>query len=176
MRLYRPMEMTSKRPVSRFREAVKVQKMERRDPRFDNLSGHFNQGLFDKAYGFVYDLRSQEIHQLKQQLAKEKDPHQAQQLMRTIQAMENRERARKEAKVKQRIKRDWRKQELDKVKEGKKPFFLKQSEQKKLYLINKLKGRTDRELDKVAEKKRKRDAGKDWKWMPKRRRTGDGGA
>jgi hypothetical protein len=31
-----------------------------RDPRFDNLSGKFNENMFEKAYSFLDDIRSQE--------------------------------------------------------------------------------------------------------------------
>jgi ribosomal RNA-processing protein 36 len=31
-----------------------------RDPRFDNLSGKFNENMFEKAYSFLDDIRNQE--------------------------------------------------------------------------------------------------------------------
>lgn len=31
-----------------------------RDPRFDELSGHFNQEKFDKAYSFLTDIKANE--------------------------------------------------------------------------------------------------------------------
>ena len=31
-----------------------------RDPRFDDLSGRFNENMFEKAYSFLDDIRSQE--------------------------------------------------------------------------------------------------------------------
>ena len=31
-----------------------------RDPRFDDLSGRFNESMFEKAYSFLNDIRSQE--------------------------------------------------------------------------------------------------------------------
>ncbi|KAI9188805.1 hypothetical protein H9P43_000227 [Blastocladiella emersonii ATCC 22665] len=164
-----PTEMTSKRPVTRRRTVVDLPAKNRRDPRFDNLSGVFNQGLFDASYGFLKDYQQRELQELKEQLAKSRDPDQTRELTGAIQTMQNRMRAKHEADTKQKIKREWRKSELAKVKEGKTPFFLKRSEQKKLLLISKLKGKSDDQLDKIAEKKRKRDAGKDWKWMPKRR-------
>ena len=31
-----------------------------RDPRFDDLSGHYNEHMFEKAYSFLDDVRKQE--------------------------------------------------------------------------------------------------------------------
>ena len=57
----RPREVSSKRPVPRLRQAVPTKKVVARDPRFDTLSGHLNEDLFEKSYSWLDDKRKQEI-------------------------------------------------------------------------------------------------------------------
>ena len=47
---------------------------QRRDPRFDSLSGKFNEDLFEKSYSFLNEYKKSEIEQIKNQINKEKDP------------------------------------------------------------------------------------------------------
>ncbi|XP_013415257.1 ribosomal RNA processing protein 36 homolog [Lingula anatina] len=56
----RPMEMSAKKPVGRFREIVSVKKKINRDPRFDDLSGEYSQTIFHQTYSFLDDLKSRE--------------------------------------------------------------------------------------------------------------------
>ncbi|KAI9220137.1 hypothetical protein BC828DRAFT_384233 [Blastocladiella britannica] len=167
-----PIEVSAKKPVSRMRDVVSVPTKIRRDPRFDNLSGHLNEDLFQKSYSFLDDIRARELKEMQQTVATTKDFGERRELKDALQAMQNRERAKRELEAQQRIKREWRKQEAAKLKTGEKskPFFLKESERKKLAMVDKLRGKTDKELDRVIERKRKRDAGKEWKFVPKRRR------
>lgn len=53
--------MSSKRPVSRYREVVHVPKKTGLDPRFERISGKFNEDLFMKTYAFVSEKRKEEI-------------------------------------------------------------------------------------------------------------------
>ncbi|KAJ2827445.1 rRNA biogenesis protein rrp36, partial [Coemansia furcata] len=66
----KPAMMSSKRPVSRFRQVVDIAKPQTRDPRFDNLSGHFNEDLYEKSYGFLDKQQEEEIESLKAQMQK----------------------------------------------------------------------------------------------------------
>ena len=43
-----------------------------RDPRFSGLSGTFREDLFNQSYGFIDDVRDQEIEELKQTLANDR--------------------------------------------------------------------------------------------------------
>jgi ribosomal RNA-processing protein 36 len=53
----RPLELTSKRAVGRFRQAVEVKRRKSVDPRFESVSGRLNEDLFSKAYSFVDDYK-----------------------------------------------------------------------------------------------------------------------
>ena len=66
-----PKERYSKLPVSTIRnlnlESLGGNKAAAtRDPRFDNLSGKMNEGLFRETYSFVKDIRNERISQLKE--------------------------------------------------------------------------------------------------------------
>ena len=52
-----PSEVTSKRPVGRFREALQIRKKVTRDPRFDSASGKLNEDLFKKSYAFLDEYK-----------------------------------------------------------------------------------------------------------------------
>eukprot|EP00879_Flechtneria_rotunda_P021803 GHRR01022991.1.p1 GENE.GHRR01022991.1~~GHRR01022991.1.p1 ORF type:complete len:285 (+),score=98.94 GHRR01022991.1:173-1027(+) len=71
----RPQEVSSKRPISRFREVIQVPKQGAKDPRFEPTVGGkpFDKQVFAKRYSFLYnDVLPEERAKLKQQLKKEK--------------------------------------------------------------------------------------------------------
>jgi ribosomal RNA-processing protein 36 len=169
----RPMEMSSKRAVGRFREVVETPTEKRRDPRFDQMSGKLNQDLYEKSYEFLDKYKQDEEQMLKAQILKEKDPEEKERLQHTLTRMVSQRTANTEAKRKQAIKRERKRTEQELVKQGKKPFFLKKSDQKKLELIDKFKQLGDKNVDKILEKRRKRNATKDHKKVPFKRRKTD---
>ncbi|CAG2253186.1 PLRG1 [Mytilus edulis] len=70
----RPMEMSSKRPVRLSKESDPAKKKMTRDPRFDDLSGEYNESYFKSNYSFLYDIKSREKEKIKKTMKKEKDP------------------------------------------------------------------------------------------------------
>eukprot|EP00879_Flechtneria_rotunda_P027420 GHRR01029371.1.p1 GENE.GHRR01029371.1~~GHRR01029371.1.p1 ORF type:complete len:157 (+),score=54.15 GHRR01029371.1:173-643(+) len=67
----RPQEVSSKRPISRFREVIQVPKQGAKDPRFEPTVGGkpFDKQVFAKRYSFLYnDVLPEERAKLKQQL------------------------------------------------------------------------------------------------------------
>ena len=57
----RPQEMSSKRPVSFFRNVFQTKtKHEAIDPRFSSAFGEYKPELFRKSYSFIHDLRHKE--------------------------------------------------------------------------------------------------------------------
>lgn len=59
----RPIEMSSKKPVSTFRNVFNVKKNPRStiDPRFNPAMGEYKPELFRKNYSFVNDMRKNEL-------------------------------------------------------------------------------------------------------------------
>ncbi|KAL1914375.1 uncharacterized protein VTP21DRAFT_8955 [Calcarisporiella thermophila] len=169
-----PMEISIKRPVSRFREVVPIEATKRRDPRFDQLSGKLNQDLFEKSYSFIADYKQSELSQLKEKLKKTKNPLEKERLLGELKRLESKEAALKREKHLKELKRARKKAEMKLISEGKKPYFLKKSDEKKLELVerfNELK-KDPKAIEKAIEKRRKRNAAKEHRRMPfKRRRT-----
>ena len=88
--LLRPREMSSKKPVSRFREVIAVnreQKEQLRDPRFDERAGNFNEDLFKKSYSFLEDMRSEEKQLVEREARRTKEPERKTQLQQLLQQM-----------------------------------------------------------------------------------------
>mmetsp|Transcript_15116 Transcript_15116/g.36028 ORF Transcript_15116/g.36028 Transcript_15116/m.36028 type:complete len:286 (-) Transcript_15116:27-884(-) len=168
----RPPEMSSKRPVPRFREVFEAPKREIRDPRFESLSGKFDKQVFRKRYSFLYEEQlPEEASKLKSLIRKEKDPGAQQKLHAKLTRVQ--QQIAEEAKL--RKKDAWESErkakEKELVKAGKKPFYLKRSEQRKAELVRKYHELKDAgRLDKFMEKKRRRNAAKEHRLLPAERR------
>ena len=81
--------MSSKKPVSRFREVVPVEKPkeEKHDPRFDERAGTLNNDLFKKSFGFIEEMKKNEKHLVLKQARKTRDPEKKAKLQRLLQQM-----------------------------------------------------------------------------------------
>ncbi|KAG0566455.1 hypothetical protein KC19_7G065200 [Ceratodon purpureus] len=165
----RPMEITSKKPVPRFREVIQAPKREVRDPRFESLCGKFDESRFKKSYSFIYDEElPAERQRLKKELAKGSgDTEEAKKRLEWIDRElreEQQRRKRAEAAAQHGSK------EREAVKQGKKPFYPKKSEQKKEELVEKYQElKASGKLDKFMEKRRKKNSAKDHRFIPYRR-------
>ncbi|KAI9162314.1 hypothetical protein LWI28_026035 [Acer negundo] len=72
----RPMEVSAKKPVSRFREVVQAPKRVVHDPRFESLCGQLDVEGFSKRYDFLFENNlPAEKEELKKQLKKTNDPN-----------------------------------------------------------------------------------------------------
>jgi len=67
-----PAEQSSKKPVSRYREAVEVNIPKARDPRFDTAAGTVNESQFKKNYAFLNEYKEKEIGALKEEIKRAK--------------------------------------------------------------------------------------------------------
>ena len=165
-----PTEISSKKAVSRKREVVPTQKVDRRDPRFEPLSGLLDEQKWRKNFSFLDDYRDSEIIELKSAIRKTKDPHAKEKLKRGLLSMESRKKSQHMKEQEQEIVREHRKEEKAKIEQGKKPFYLKKSDRKQLALKKRFEGMKGKQVDKVIERRRKKQAGKEKKSMPAARR------
>ncbi|KAJ3305949.1 rRNA biogenesis protein rrp36 [Kappamyces sp. JEL0829] len=169
-----PMEMSSKRPVTRNRNVTEglSTKLKHRDPRFEPLAGKLNPELYKTSYGFIREYQDSEVSLLKKDIASEKDRDRKQQLQLTLNSLVSRINARQQKESVQEKKREWKKKEASLVKEGKKPFFLKTAEMKKQMLHEKYKSLGKGvSMEKFLEKRRKRNSQKEHVKMPSTRRS-----
>ncbi|KAK6534700.1 rRNA biogenesis protein rrp36 [Arthrobotrys megalospora] len=171
-----PTEMSSKKAVSRRRIVVEMPADTTRDPRFDQIgqSGAVNMDKIAKNYDFLDDYRDSEIKALRQEAVKEKNPIRKQELENTLKSLESKRDARKRRLEHDKILAEHKKKERDAIKQGKKPFYLKKSEQKKLVLTTQFANMGEKQRSRVIEKKRKKIASKEKKRMPWSRRTAAG--
>ncbi|KAL8141664.1 hypothetical protein V2J09_014696 [Rumex salicifolius] len=167
----RPMEISSKKPVGRFREVIQAPKKIARDPRFENLCGKLDTEGFKKRYNFLYQehLPAEKADLLKQ-LKKSKDPEVTADLKSRISEIEKQLKTASTKNVEKQILTAHKKKEREAAKQGKQPFYLKKSEVRKQKLIQKYESLKDAgKLDAYIEKRRKRNASKDQRFMPYRR-------
>jgi ribosomal RNA-processing protein 36 len=174
-----PIVVSAKAPLSRRpRQVVQLPKQETRDPRFDGLSGTFSEETFRKSYGFIDDIKKGEIVQLKQAIRKERRYDERAKLREALQIMENRMRSDKQKQKQKEIIRQHKKQEREKVRQGKNPYFLKEKRVKEMELEKKfeeLKSKGgDNEVERYLRDKRKRKAQKEVRFMPFKRRAVEG--
>ncbi|XP_050139135.1 uncharacterized protein LOC126615353 isoform X2 [Malus sylvestris] len=142
----RPMEVTCTKPVPRFREVIQGSKKVVRDPRFESLCGELDVDRFRKKYRFLFEEElpaEKEDKQLKSDSAKGTEAA---------------------------ILTEHKKKERKAAKEGKQPFFLKKSEIRKKRLMEKYKQlKASGKLEAFIEKRRRKNAAKDHRYMPYRR-------
>ncbi|TPX55059.1 hypothetical protein PhCBS80983_g05633 [Powellomyces hirtus] len=166
-----PVEVTSKRAVTRKRDVIELPKKKTRDPRFDPLAGKLNEGLFDSSYGFLRDYEQSEIEMLRKQIVTEKNPEKKEILQQTLTSMTSRMQARKNKDKRKELVKEWKKKESALVQQGKKPWQLKQSDIKKMELVEKYKSMKGKDVEKLLEKRRKKNATKERRFMPYNRRS-----
>ncbi|KAJ4413005.1 rRNA biogenesis protein rrp36 [Neurospora sp. IMI 360204] len=182
-----PVEMTSKKPVSRRRDFLanngEPAKPKSRDPRFappgiGGGSSGGSKGVVDeikvrKAYSFLDDYQEDEMKQLRMAIKKTKDANEKEQLQRALLSMESKKKARVRKDKERELLSEHKKKEKELIKQGKTPFYLKKSEQKKQLLVEQFASMKKSQVDKAIERKRKKIAGKEKKALPLARRTAE---
>lgn len=173
-----PQEQTSKKPVSRRREILADPRRQYRDPRFDALSSVSQGNTYDEAkvlkhYSFLDDYRESEMAELRVKIKKAKDPSQKENLKRELHSMESKKKAKVRKDEQDNLLKEHRQHEKELVAQGKQPFYLKKSEQKKRLLTDRFKGMSKGQVDRAIERKRKKVAGKEKKELGSMQRVKD---
>ncbi|XP_033948969.1 ribosomal RNA processing protein 36 homolog [Pseudochaenichthys georgianus] len=171
----RPMEISAKRRAPFLRKVVSAKKPTSRDPRFDDLSGEYKPEIFVETYKFINDIKLREKEIVKKQLKRIKPTNvqKKEKLQFLLKRMENQERARKSQEEQRERELQFKRQQRERASQGDRPFFLKNSEKKKLQLAEKYQElKKTGKLDNFLSKKRKRNAGKDRRKLPPRELQG----
>lgn len=174
---HRPVEMSSKRPVPVLREALPGGKREVRDPRFESLSaGQYDESKFKKRYSFLYDEKMpEEREELRAALKKTKGQAARTELQARLTRVEQQLRSEEARRKRETFKQQVKAKERTAVEGGKRPFYLKKSEQRRLELLAKYEElQASGKLDKFLEKRRKKNAAKDHRYLPSTRRQAGG--
>ncbi|KAJ7783744.1 hypothetical protein DFH07DRAFT_788967 [Mycena maculata] len=191
-----PVEVTSKRPVTRKRTVVEVKTVQARDPRFLPLAGEFLPQKFQESYGFLADAHKTELRTLRENLKiarkllvssprelhaeREAEVGRLEMAVKRAESMVNQDRR---AKVDQEALTKLNEAERAKQKEGKGGWWMKEAD-KKEFLVR---ARYDalaaeggkRAVKKAIEKKQKKIGQKEKKSRPfakggLKRQSGDG--
>jgi ribosomal RNA-processing protein 36 len=167
-----PTSMSSKRAVTRRRTVVPLAKSKIRDPRFDPLTGPLVQTDIDKKYSFLNDYRTTEISALRTAIKNPKLPeHEKDGMKRQLLSMQSKQKAKEKEEAERKVLREHRKKEKDMIKQGKQPFYLKKSEQKKQALVERFTGMKAKERERVIERRRKKLSSREKRNMPDARRA-----
>ncbi|RYO79358.1 hypothetical protein DL762_008209 [Monosporascus cannonballus] len=168
-----PAEQTTKKPVSRRREVVSAPRVAARDPRFDPVAGPVDEDRFRRAYSFLDEYQDSEMGQLREAIRKTRDERARAELKRALASMQDRRQAQRRRDEEKALLAEHRRREKELVKQGKKPFYLKKSEQKKQLLMDRFAGMRKKQVDRTIERKRKKLVAKERRDMPvARRETG----
>jgi ribosomal RNA-processing protein 36 len=175
--------MSSKRPVSQFRNIYQVKKKECIDPRFNSAFGEYDPDYFRKQYNFINDLRKNEKETLTQQLKQDFNEEEGEESDKNEDNKYEKIKKKKEIKeaigrLKQQISSfDQNEQKLELQKklkaetrkdaaDGKRPHYFNKTETRVLQLAQKYKElKQNGTVDKFLAKKRKKQMGKDNKRM-----------
>lgn len=176
-----PAELSSKKAVSRRREVIRVPKIDHRDPRFEPLSGPVDETRTKQNYSFLDAYRDSEMAELRAAIRTTKDSNattnndndnnKKETLKRALLRMESRKHTQAEKDQRQGVLRAHRAQEKTLVAQGKRPFYLKRAEQKKLALVERFQGLKEKQIDRLIERRRKKKAGRERRRMPEGRRV-----
>ncbi|GAB1601433.1 ribosomal RNA processing protein 36 homolog [Argonauta hians] len=152
-----PLEMSSKKQVSTIRKVVPVQKKVHRDPRFDDLSGKYNEEFFKKSYSFIEDYKEKELKVLKKKIKKSQNEEKTKNIKYLITRMEQQQLASDQISKSKQLNKTWKTKEKELVSQGKKQFYLKKSDKKLLefaekYRELKQKGKVETYLKKKRKK------------------------
>lgn len=165
---HKPQEISSKQRVPFLRKVVPVKKPILRDPRFDDLSGEYKPEIFSQTYKFINDIQDREKKMVKKKLNKTNSDAKKDELKFLLKRMENQERERKRKEQQREKELLFKRKQRELVGQGHRPFFLKKSDKKKLELAEKYKDlKRSGKLDNFMAKKRKRNATKDRRRLPK---------
>ncbi|KAI4346888.1 hypothetical protein L6164_007751 [Bauhinia variegata] len=167
----RPMEASCKKPVPTLREVVQAPKKVIRDPRFESLCGKLDTDGFKKRYDFLFEKElPAEREALQKKLKKSKDPNIINEAKERISWIDKQLKSDSSKRIDAEILAQHKKTEREASKQGKRPFYIKKSEIRKQRLIKKYNDlKSSGKLDSYMEKKRRRNASKDRRYMPYRR-------
>jgi len=138
----RPREESSTRKASKFRHipnssaSIKTKKF---DPRFSAVCGDFDEIQFRKNYGFLGDLRKNEITALKKSLrvTRRNNPEMATKIKKNILRLENQERAARDARLMEETRAEIRQTNIERMRHGQRPLLLNNRDLKEKFLEKK---------------------------------------
>lgn len=163
----RPREMSSKRPVSKFRNIFTNERIEKErfDPRFDERCGPYDEYIHRSNYAFLDEMRQHEKRVLEKEIQKTKKEgvEGVEKMKETLRRINNREKSLAEKKRYKEVIREIRRENNERMHQGKKPVFLKRGEVKLRVMEKKFEelkktNKLDNYLERKAKKRNRKDS------------------
>jgi ribosomal RNA-processing protein 36 len=126
----------SKLPVEEPRLVIQKKTGFTRDPRFDDLSGDLTKERHLWWYKFLKGMRAGETAEIKKELRKERDPERKEQLRSLLHRMKTQEFSAEQRGERLRLREGFMKEQIGRMNEGQRPFFLKKSQEKQMFMVN----------------------------------------
>lgn len=136
-----------------------------RDIRFDSTYGKPNEDRVREDYAFLDEYRKEEIAELTAQLKKTDESWKRSQIQTQIQSLQSKLKTLEKRDFRKKVLNDHRQQQRDQAKDGKNPYYLKRSDQRKLVLTEQFKTMKKKDIDRAIERRRKKVTGKEKKDM-----------
>ncbi|KAG1680721.1 hypothetical protein FOA52_008053 [Chlamydomonas sp. UWO 241] len=182
---HRPSELSSKKQVARHRDIIQVPKRNGADPRFEanaavgggksivkaKAGGRPGSAAAERSYAFLYDdVIPKEKKELKERMKKEKNPKFKERMQGELTKLDQASKAEEARRKSAKLLAGARGMEKAAVLGGKMPYYPKKAELKRLELLAKYEElKKGNKLDKFMEKRRKKNASKDHRYVPGRR-------
>uniref|UniRef100_A0A2N9FI90 rRNA biogenesis protein RRP36 n=1 Tax=Fagus sylvatica TaxID=28930 RepID=A0A2N9FI90_FAGSY len=164
-----PMEASCKKPVGRLREVVQVPKKEEQE-KLDKSNDPYAINRFKHSVTWMRGNLPAERETLRKQLAKSNDPEIIDELKKNISWIDKQLKSESGQRTGSAILAEHKKKEREAAKKGKQPFYLSKSAIRQQRLIEKYENlKASGKLDAFIEKRRKKNAAKDHRYMPYRR-------
>ncbi|KAG6890432.1 hypothetical protein C0995_008786 [Termitomyces sp. Mi166 len=178
-----PIEVTSKRPVTRKRTVVQVETLQARDPRFLPLAGQFSAEKFRHGYSFLADSHIRELDALRENLKRarkllasspwnlyEERADEVQRLEQAVKRAESLVNKDKRDKIEQEALAKVKKEEQEKRNQGKGEWHMKKANKRELLMKARYEALAaeggKRAVKKAIEKKQKKIGQKEKKSRP----------
>ncbi|XP_065088300.1 ribosomal RNA processing protein 36 homolog [Ochlerotatus camptorhynchus] len=162
-----PEELSAKRKVPALgmdKSRLKKEQSRFRDPRFDAKQGYFSGRKFREQYGFLNDLRTDELKTLKKQVEETEDPDETERLKFAVRRTENQILEFNKQKVQDKKRKEEKLQTRKAIDEGKRPFYEKNSTKKARELVEKYDKLTEEgKIGKHIDKRKRKITAKDRK-------------
>lgn len=136
-----------------------------RDIRFDATYGKANEDRVREDYGFLDEYRREEVRELQSKLKNTKEGYVRAQMQTQIQSLESKLKTLEKRDFRKKVLADHRQQQREEAKDGKNPYYLKRSDQRKLVLTEQFKTMKKKDIDRAIERRRKKVTGKEKKDM-----------
>ncbi|KAF9044563.1 DUF947-domain-containing protein [Hymenopellis radicata] len=178
-----PVEVTSKRPVSRKRTVVDVKTVQARDPRFLPLSGEFSSEKFSTNYSFLFDAHKNELQTLRENVKRarkllqsspkhlrEEREAEVSKLELAVKRAESNVNRDKRTQIEREALQRVKKEEKEKRQQGKQSWYMKESEKKTMLTKARYEALAasggERAVKKAIEKRQKKIGQKEKKSRP----------